>query len=72
MTKRSPASTRAMNDEGKLPTYSVSKVLSKVMTCDALTTESSGNPLTDAGRNTLPGALAKAVFLVITATIAVL
>lgn len=52
---------------GTLPMRSDTSVLLSVTSAVTLTTESRGSPVATAGRNTLPGIAAKAVFEVTTA-----
>lgn len=69
---RSPSSTEASNAGATLPTRPVRKVLSMVMTCDALTTEGFDKPVPLTGSRTLPGASARRRFEVMTAAMTVL
>jgi len=70
-TRRSPRSTSLMMLDGTSPIRSDRSVLLSVTSAVTLTTESRGSPVATAGRNTLPGIAAKAVFEVITAAITV-
>ena len=59
-----PDSTNSKWRLDTLPTSSISNSRSRVMICDAFTTESFGRPVARAGRSTLPGASAQRRLLV--------
>jgi len=64
-----PASTSRNDSAGRRPTFSVSRCLSSVISCDTLTTDSCGKPLARRVTRTLPGASANRMFDVIAAQI---
>src|SRR5579872_2923441 len=57
-TRSIPEKSNSNFDRGSLPTRSVSRDLSREITCDTLATESFGSPVTRADKLTLPGAIA--------------
>jgi hypothetical protein len=66
-TRRSPRSTSCIRLGGISPTRSVRSILFSVIIAVTLTTESRGSLVAVAGKNTLPGIVARAVLEVITA-----
>ncbi len=66
-TRRRPRSTSCKSAGGVWPACSVKSDLFNVTRAVTFTTESRGKPVAPAGRNTLPGRAAKAVFDVMTA-----
>jgi hypothetical protein len=70
-TSLMPASTLRSDCAGNRPTFSFSICFPKVISCDTLTTESCGRPLTRRVMRTLPGASARRMFDVIAAQIEV-
>lgn len=63
-TIRTPARTSSSFDRRSFPTPTVRTVLSKLIICETLATESFGNPVARATRWTLPGASAHLRLLV--------
>ena len=70
-TRRSPRATSSMTEAGSWPAGVSRSVLSRVTRAVTLTTESLGRPEMAAGRNTLPGMVARAVLEVMTAAMVV-